>query len=774
MKKLSLISLLMISFFSFTQSMPEDLEKLVSSNPELATYIKNQQELESAQETTTGLDKSIDSRDEDQLGEKRQSDSNIFGFDFINSIPKSISTTSDLPVPSDYVISLGDKLKIILTGGKNAIYSLQVGMDGSILIPELGAINFFGDSIKDIRKKIKQLVELSYVGVDVSVSLETLAAKKINIIGAVKNPGTYIVSPFSTITSSLSYSGGFEDYASLRNIVVLRDGEKINFDLYEFLILGSRDSDINIQQSDTILVQATNNHVEIAGAVNRPKIYEYKSDDKYSDLINFALGLKREGDELNISVLMNEDGRKITRKISKNNIIANQNIEALYVGKSVNTIDKGVFISGNAVTSGYYASTDADMSEFLKNLKFSSEIYPFYATYQSTISSGLMVKSSAFSLSDPDSYSDLKVSNNTDIHFFDRKDLDILNFEEEKTLSDLLIVEEKIEDEEKEDKENKENPIYNVNGSDLVSVSLPGESLSIPLKGKISPRQIHLFLGSSSDIDYAKVSVVTNKATFTDAYEKYFAAEEIVAISFPSIRENLIEVEIRGEVTNPGTYTVSSSTTLSDLYRLAGGLRDAAFEPGIRFLRDEVKQKQIRAIKEAKSLLTDTMIQKSNSISAGGMVDIEAILQLADLVEPSGRVAGEFFENSESSNQFLLKNNDSIFIPSTSYEVVVQGEVLNSSSFIFDKSMDYKDYINAAGGFSDYADKRAVFVIKANGLSVTSGNNVFSGQAKIEPGDTIVVPRNLNQLEALPMISMATKIIADIAFSAASLNAIQD
>ena len=774
MKKLSLISLLMISFFSFTQSMPEDLEKLVSSNPELATYIKNQQELESAQETTTGLDKSIDIRDEDQLGEKRQSDSNIFGFDFINSIPKSISTTSDLPVPSDYVISLGDKLKIILTGGKNAIYSLQVGMDGSILIPELGAINFFGDSIKDIRKKIKQLVELSYVGVDVSVSLETLAAKKINIIGAVKNPGTYIVSPFSTITSSLSYSGGFEDYASLRNIVVLRDGEKINFDLYEFLILGSRDSDINIQQSDTILVQATNNHVEIAGAVNRPKIYEYKSDDKYSDLINFALGLKREGDELNISVLMNEDGRKITKKISKNNIIANQNIEALYVGKSVNTIDKGVFISGNAVTSGYYTSTDADMSEFLKNLKFSSEIYPFYATYQSTISSGLMVKSSAFSLSDPDSYSDLKVSNNTDIHFFDRKDLDILNFEEEETLSDLLIVEEKIEDEEKEDKENKENPIYSVNGSDLVSVSLPGESLSIPLKGKISPRQIHLFLGSSSDIDYAKVSVVTNKATFTDAYEKYFDAEEIVAISFPSIRENLIEVEIRGEVTNPGTYTVSSSTTLSDLYRLAGGLRDAAFQPGIRFLRDEVKQKQIRAIKEAKSLLTDTMIQKSNSISAGGMVDIEAILQLADLVEPSGRIAGEFFENSESSNQFLLKNNDSIFIPSTSYEVVVQGEVLNSSSFIFDKSMDYKDYINAAGGFSDYADKRAVFVIKANGLSVTSGNNVFSGQAKIEPGDTIVVPRNLNQLEALPMISMATKIIADIAFSAASLNAIQD
>ena len=755
MKKLPLISLLLISFFSFTQSVPEDLENIVSSNPELAAYIKNQQELTSDQEITTGQDKSIDSQDDNQLGKKRQSDNNIFGFNFINSIPRSISSTSDLPVPGDYVISLGDKLKIILTGSKNAIYSLQVGMDGNIIFPELGAINVFGNSIKDIRKKIKQLIELSYVGVDVSVSLEALAAKKINIIGAVKNPGTYIVNPFSTITSSLSYSGGFEDYASLRNIVVIREGKSINFDLYEFLILGSRDSDINIQQSDTILIQSTNNLIEIKGAVNRPKIYEYKSDDKYSDLINFALGLKREGDEGNISVTINEDGRKITKKISKNNILGNRNIEALYIGKNVSTVDKGIFVSGSAVTSGYYKSSDSDMSEFLKNLNFSSEIYPFYATYQSTISSGLMKKSSAFSLSDPDSYSDLKAINNTDIHFFDRRDLYILNFEEEET-------------------EDEKNPINKVSSSDLISISLPGETLSIPLKGKISPRQIHLFLGSSTDIDYEKVSVVTNKASFTDAYEDYFDAEELVAISFPSIQENLIEVEIRGEVINPGNYLVASSTTLSDLYKLAGGLRDAAFQPGIRFFREEVKQKQIKAIKEAKSLLTDTMIQKSNSVSTGGMVDIEAILQLADLVEPSGRIAGKFFENSESSDQFLLKDKDSIFIPSRSYEVVVQGEVLNSSSFIFDESMNYKDYIDAAGGFSDYADKRSVFVIKANGLSVTSGNNIFSGQANIEPGDTIVVPRNLDQLEALPMVSMATKIIADIAFSAASLNAIQD
>ena len=115
-----------------------------------------------------------------------------------------------------------------------------------------------------------------------------------------------------------------------------------------------------------------------------------------------------------------------------------------------------------------------------------------------------------------------------------------------------------------------------------------------------------------------------------------------------------------------------------------------------------------------------------------------------------------------------------IIVPAVSVEVTVQGEVLNSSSFIYEKDMDYNDYIEASGGYTSFADKRAVFVIRANGEATPIGANVFKGQAKIYPGDTIVVPRDLDQLEALPLISMATKIISDIAFSAASLNAISD
>ena len=88
--------------------------------------------------------------------------------------------------------------------------------------------------------------------------------------------------------------------------------------------------------------------------------------------------------------------------------------------------------------------------------------------------------------------------------------------------------------------------------------------------------------------------------------------------------------------------------------------------------------------------------------------------------------------------------------------------------------MSFDDYIKASGGYTSFADKRSGFIIRANGEAIPASFNVFGGNTDIYPGDTIVVPRDLNQLEGLPLLSVATKIISDIAFSAASLNAISN
>tara|TARA_B100000161_G_scaffold264932_1_gene239376 strand:+ start:250 stop:2547 length:2298 start_codon:yes stop_codon:yes gene_type:complete len=758
-KYLSLV-FLFLSFFAGSQEIPE-------ITPELLEKIKETNQT-TVNDIVESEDFSVDKK-EIVFDVKSNVKSKIFGLDFIASSPTSISTSSDLPLPNNYIISLNDVIRIVLTGSKKSIFDVTVGMDGNLLLPELGEISVAGLTIEDFRKKLENLVDVSYVGAQVDFSIISLSAKKINIIGAVKNPGTYIVNPFTTILNALAYSGGVEEYASLRAIKLVKpNGTEQIFDLYDFLIAGDRSKDMPVSAGDTIVVNGTSKLVEVSGSVIRPKIYEYKQNDSFADLIDFALGLSRNGNDRNITATVNENGRKFTMKIDKESLIRNQDVEALYIGSSVIVDSKDVFVSGNAVTSGFYASSNEKLTKFLDKIRFSSEIYPFYAIYKNTSANGLSRDISSFSLSDPESYSNLSASKNTELSFFSRDEIldrdETLNSDETLNRDKTLDID-----------EISSEALGQISKDDFISISFPDRILRIPVKGKISPKQIHGFFESVGEIDEKKVSAVTSKDTYTNAYEDIFDSEDLVAISFPSIKnENLIEVSIQGEVFNPGTYLVSSSTKLSDLYILSGGLRNNAYENGISLFREEVKQKQLKAIREAKAVLTDAMIQKSNSISDRNMVDIQAIIQLADLIEPNGRIAGQFYESSEITKNFTLKDGDSVVIPSMSYSVVVHGEVLNSSSFIFDKSMNHKDYIQAAGGFSDYADKRSVFIIKSNGLSVLAGSSVFSGQIKIEPGDTIVVPRDLDQLEALPLVSMATKIIADIAFSAASLNAISD
>ena len=740
MKKILIFLTFFILFEAFPQELPDNLPE------ELIEEIKTKRIGFNNSNQAKFQDFSIDNENEDSEAEENDFIENkIFGIDFIRSVPKSISATSDLPVPNDYIISLNDEIKVILSGSKKNIYNLPVGLDGTILFPELGIIQVAGDTFFDVKNKLKRLISSSYIGVEIDISLSSLAAKKINVLGAVKMPGTYLVNPFTTISNSLAYSGGIEDYSSLRNITLIRGSQKFSFDLYDLLVFGDRSKDLNIESGDTVLVKATSNHVEISGEVFRPMTYEYAEDDSFADLINFALGLNADAESKNITSTVLENGRRYSMSTKLDEVVGSKKLSEVYIGKQVRADDKDLFVTGSGVTSGYYSTTAKQFSDLLADLKFSSDIYPFYATYKNTLANGLVRNISAFALSDPDTYKNLSATKNSQLNFYDRGE--IINNES----------------------------LKDINPRNLVSITFPGRTIKIPVKGKISPQQIYAFFEINSDIDYDKVSVVTTNKSYINAFEITFDSEELVAISFPpDTVQNLIEVTVEGEVVNPGKYTIASSSTLDSLYNLAGGLRSDAFDRGIALLRQDVKQKQIAALKQSKAVLTDAIIQKSNSISPGGMLDIEAILQLAELAEPTGRVAGLFSPNSDLAKEFLLKDGDTILIPSKSLEVVVQGEVLNSSSFIYDDSSSLQDYLESAGGLTEYADKRAIFIVKANGMAVPAALNMFSKQVEIEAGDTIIVPRNLNKLETLPLISIATKIISDIAFSAASLNAIKD
>ena len=120
----------------------------------------------------------------------------------------SIIATGDLPLPNNYKISLGDTIGVVLSGSKEGIFEMKVQLDGTVFFPELGSISVVGESFQDIKTKFSNLINQSFIGVSVDLSLKNLSAKKITIVGTVNNPGTYLVNPFTTISNSLAYSGG--------------------------------------------------------------------------------------------------------------------------------------------------------------------------------------------------------------------------------------------------------------------------------------------------------------------------------------------------------------------------------------------------------------------------------------------------------------------------------------------------------------------------------------------------------------------------------------
>ncbi len=764
MKKFILLCATILSATIFSQEIDSNLIKNLSQE-----QIERLKEINLQQSNQISLPKE---RNEETLvnDEKftKSQPSKKFGYDYFSKVPTSISTAADIPLPGEYRLSIGDIVEIIFTGSRNEMFNLSVQLDGSIFIPKVGSLFVAGEKLNDVRQRVINLINVNYVGVSVDLTLKELSAKKISIVGAVKYPGTYTVNPFTTISNALAYSGGVMEYGSLRNIKLIKpNGDITDFDLYELLINGQRKNDVTIHSGDTILVPGTDKFLNVTGSVIRPFIYEYKENDSYKDLINYALGFTSGANRDNISVVHKQDDMITSKIVSINELIDSTDLIELFIGSTSSREMKGVFVDGYAVTNGYFSADKISMKEFLNELNFTNDIYPFYAIYEYSTNLGFNKNIKTFSLSDEATYSDYDIYENSKITFFDRNQIETISRNidlDENNLNLSSIRDEGVDFS------------LELRKDDLIQLSIHDQDYFIPISGRITPSQLHAYFGIEEKTAFARTSAVTNDETISDAYETILDSSNLVAISIPSSERKLIEVEIVGEVLNPGKFVISTSTSLDQLYILAGNLTENSYEDGIVVTRVDTKESQKKALIEARTVLADSLLQKSASIGGDGVNEINSVINLADSIEPSGRIAGNFFPGSETTRNFVLKDGDKIFIPSKPLSVTVQGEVLNSSSFIFDESRNSPDfYIKAAGGFTSYADSSALFVIKADGRAIKINRNIFMGnQAIISAGDTIIVPRDLDQLEGLPLIQAATRIISDIAFSAASLNAIKN
>jgi len=233
-------------------------------------------------------------------------------------------------------------------------------------------------------------------------------------------------------------------------------------------------------------------------------------------------------------------------------------------------------------------------------------------------------------------------------------------------------------------------------------------------------------------------------------------------------------VTLGGEVTFPGTYPIRRGETLTSVLERAGGLTDLAFPEGSVFTREELKEREQRQIEVLASrverdlaALSVTDPQSANTLTTGQAL----VTQLRSSV-PTGRWAIRLDEivagNKEAD--IVLKDGDVLLVPDQRQEVTVLGEVQYATSHVFSRALSRDDYIDRSGGITQRADKKRIYVVRANGEVVANGGASWfrrDAGGEIRPGDSIVVPLDVDQ----PLVrwSSITQIIYNLALGAAAV-----
>lgn len=214
-----------------------------------------------------------------------------FGYDIFTSIPTTFAPVAGIPVPEDYIVGPGDTFVVQVFSGTDVQYRLVVTREGSLLVPEVGAVQVAGLSFSETKTLLTESLERLRIGTKAIVTLAELQSIQVLMVGEVIQPGSYTISGLSSLLNALISTGGIKRTGSLRNIQVKRYGKVVSvFDLYDLLLKGSDAGNIYLRQGDVVFVPPIGDVVSLAGEIQRPAIYELKDETSVAEVISLSGG----------------------------------------------------------------------------------------------------------------------------------------------------------------------------------------------------------------------------------------------------------------------------------------------------------------------------------------------------------------------------------------------------------------------------------------------------------------------------------------------------
>jgi len=171
---------------------------------------------------------------------------------------KAPETTSKPAGETEYKIGPQDVLKIDVWKEPDITRTIPVRPDGKISLPLLSDVQAAGLTSVQLADSIRESLKKFINNPQVTVTVMEINSRRVYVNGEVMRPGAQALLPNMTVLQALSSSGGFTQFARIKDIYVLRqeDGKQVKHPFnYKEVISGKHPEDnIPLQPGDIIVV----------------------------------------------------------------------------------------------------------------------------------------------------------------------------------------------------------------------------------------------------------------------------------------------------------------------------------------------------------------------------------------------------------------------------------------------------------------------------------------------------------------------------------------
>jgi protein involved in polysaccharide export with SLBB domain len=242
----------------------------------------------------------------------------------------------------------------------------------------------------------------------------------------------------------------------------------------------------------------------------------------------------------------------------------------------------------------------------------------------------------------------------------------------------------------------------------------------------------------------------------SDANKPLHNGDVLTIRQLPGWNDLGASIAIRGEVKHPGTYGIGPGERLSSVLERAGGFQPDAYPYGailqrvdVRELETKQRNEMILRVKDAQSnleLIPETD-PKQKEAKETVMTQWQTTLEQLSSNPPLGRmdihISGNISKWANTSEDVVVRAGDTLTIPKRPDYVMVSGQVFNPTAVSYRPGKSAKWYLGQSGGPTQLANKKGIFVIRADGSVLGEKSSVWGGDslsAELQPGDTVVVP----------------------------------